>query len=63
MTEKIGDDLEMLIQGFRAKIRRSIERAEPLIISPKLMTTFLDKVEERIHPSSSGLRGARESSN
>jgi hypothetical protein len=57
MAKRIGDDLEVLIQGFRGKIKRSQDRAEPLVISPNLLSSFLDKVEERIHPSNSGLRG------
>jgi hypothetical protein len=57
MAKKIGDDLANLIAGFRAKIERSVSRAEPLVVSPKLMSTFLDAVEERIKPSNSGLRG------
>ena len=61
--KKAGDDLDTLIAGFRAKIERSVARAEPLTISPKLLSTFLDKIEERIHPSSGGLRGAAIHSN
>ena len=56
---KVGDDLEVLIQGFRSKIERSKQRAEPLVISPNLLSTFLDKIEERIRPSDGGLRGGK----
>lgn len=56
MAKRIGDDLAILIAGYRGKIKRSIDRAESLVLSPKLFSEFLDKVEERINPSSSGFR-------
>ena len=56
MAKRIGDDLAILIAGYRGKIRRSNERAEPLVLSPKLFGEFLDKVEERLQPREAAFR-------
>lgn len=48
MAKRIGDDLAILIAGYRGKIKRSNDRAEPLVLSPKLFSEFLDKVESQL---------------
>jgi hypothetical protein len=49
---KLNSNLDLMILGYRAMIRRCDSRAEPLVLSPKQFIEFLDLLEAEREPQS-----------